>query len=117
MGQSLVTNSDRITDFAIGTDKIDLLAQSGLATNAPSAFTRAVDSAAANLTTVVNNVFIDANGAIAGNQALAINSAALVKVTTTSIAGTYLVINDSTAGFQSTNDLLLPSHSRNIHLD
>jgi hypothetical protein len=106
-GQSSLTATDRITDFAIGTDKIDLLTQSGLATNAPSAFTRAVDSAAANLTTVVNNVFIDANGAIAGNQALAINSAALVKVTTTSIARTYLVINDSTAGFQSTNDLLV----------
>jgi len=106
-GQSLVANSDRITDFAIGTDKIDLLTQNGLATNAPTAFTRAVDSSAANLTTVVNNVFIDANGAIAGNQALAINSAALVKVTTTGIAGTYLVINDSTAGFQANNDLLV----------
>ena len=106
-GQSLVANSDRITDFAIGTDKIDLLTQNGLATNAPTAFTRAVDSSAANLTTVVNNVFTDANGAIAGNQALAINSAALVKVTTTGIAGTYLVVNDSTAGFQATNDLLV----------
>jgi hypothetical protein len=106
-GQSLVANSDRITDFAIGTDKIDLLTQSGLATNAPTAFTRAVDSSAANLTTVVNNVFTDANGAIAGNQALAINSAALVKVTTTGITGTYLVVNDGTAGFQATNDLLI----------
>ena len=84
-----------------------LLTQNGLATNAPTAFTRTVDSSAANLTTVVNNVFTDANGAITGNQSLAINSAALVEVTTTSIAGTYLVINDSTAGFQSTNDLLI----------
>jgi len=106
-GQSLVANSDRITDFAIGTDKIDLLTQSGLATNAPSAFSRTVDSSAVNLTTVVNNLFTDANGAIAGNQALAINSAALVKVTTTGITGTYLVVNDGTAGFQATNDLLV----------
>jgi Ca2+-binding RTX toxin-like protein len=106
-GQSLVANSDRITDFAIGTDKIDLLTQNGLATNAPTAFTRAVDSSAVNLTTVVNNLFTDANGAIAGNQALAINSAALVKVTTTGIVGTYLVVNDGTAGFQATNDLLV----------
>ena len=106
-GQSRVSGADRITDFAIGTDQIDLLTQNGLATNAPTAFTRTVDSSAANLTTVVNNVFTDANGAITGNQSLAINSAALVEVTTTSIAGTYLVINDSTAGFQSTNDLLV----------
>ena len=106
-GQSRVSGADRITDFAIGTDQIDLLTQNGLATNAPTAFTRTVDSSAANLTTVVNNVFTDANGAITGNQSLAINSAALVEVTTTSIAGTYLVINDSTAGFQSTNDLLI----------
>jgi Ca2+-binding RTX toxin-like protein len=106
-GQSLVSNSDRITDFAIGTDKIDLLTQGGLATNAPTAFTRAADSAAANLTTVVNNVFIDANGATTGNQALVINSAALVQVTTSGIAGTYLVINDATTGFQIANDLLV----------
>jgi len=106
-GQSLLANSDRITDFAIGTDKIDLLTQNGLATNAPTAFTRAVDNSAVNLTTVVNNVFTDSNGAIAGNQALAINSAALVKVTTTGIVGTYLVVNDGTAGFQATNDLLV----------
>jgi len=38
------------------------------------------------------------------NQALGINSAALVSVTTAGIAGTYLVINDGTAGFQSAND-------------
>ncbi|MCZ8037649.1 MAG: hypothetical protein O9276_05795, partial [Microcystis sp. LE17-20A] len=36
-----------------------------------------------------------------------INSAALVQVTTGAIAGTYLIINDSTAGFQSSNDLLI----------
>lgn len=97
-GQSYV---DRITDFAIGTDKIDLLTSTGLATPAPTSFSRATNSAAADLTTVVNNVFTDANGAIAGNQALAINSAALVQVTTAVIAGTYLVINNGTTGFQN----------------
>jgi hypothetical protein len=30
-----------------------------------------------------------------------------VQVTTGAIAGTYLVINDSTAGFQSSNDLFI----------
>ncbi len=59
------------------------------------------------LQNLVNQVFTDANGATTGNQELAVNSAALVQVTTGAIAGTYLVINDSTDGFQSSNDLLI----------
>lgn len=55
----------------------------------------------------MNSVFADANGGLAENQALGINSAALVSVTTAGIAGTYLVINDGIAGFQSTQDLLV----------
>ena len=106
-GQSPVSGADRITDVAIGTDKIDLLTSLGVAMNAPTAFTRAANSTATNLTNVVNSVFTDANGALTGNQALGVNSAALVEVTTASIAGTYLVINDGVAGFQSSNDLLV----------
>jgi len=106
-GQSLVSNSDRITDFAFGTDKIDLLTQTGLAINAPTNFSRAANSTATTLQNLVNSVFTDANGATTGNQALEVNSAALVQVTTAGIAGTYLVINDNTAGFQSNNDLLI----------
>ncbi|OBQ39318.1 MAG: hypothetical protein AN485_06285 [Anabaena sp. MDT14b] len=106
-GQSLVSNSDRITDFGFGTDKIDLLTQTGLAVNAPTNFSRAADSIATTLQNVVNSVFTDANGAITGNQVLEVNSAALVQVTTAGIAGTYLIINDGTAGLQSSNDLLV----------
>ncbi|WP_287722062.1 ELWxxDGT repeat protein, partial [Microcystis sp. M049S1] len=43
-GQSTAAALDRVTDFAIGTDKIDLLSQAGAAINAPVAFTRAADS-------------------------------------------------------------------------
>jgi len=98
---------DRITDFTIGVDKIDLLTQGGAAMNAPVAFTRAADSTTTNINTivnnVVNNVFADANGALAGNQALGINRAVLVKANT----ATYLIVNDGTAGFQSANDLVI----------
>jgi Ca2+-binding RTX toxin-like protein len=106
-GQSLIAGVDRITDFAIGIDKIDLLTPAGLATNAPTSFSRAANNAATSLTTLINNLFIDANGATAGNQALGINSAVLVQATNTGIAGTYLFINDGTAGFQANNDLLI----------
>ena len=102
--QSTLAAPDRITDFVIGTDKIDLLTQAGAATAAPTAFSRAANSNLATLASVVNQVFTDANGATTGNQALGVNQAALVTVTTAGIAGTYLVINDNVAGFQSASD-------------
>ncbi|NCQ86901.1 MAG: hemolysin [Microcystis aeruginosa W13-18] len=105
--QSTVANPDRITDFAIGSDKIDLLSATGGVLPAPAAFSRAANSAATTLTNVVNAVFTDANGSLAGNQALGINGAALVQVTTTGIAGNYIIVNDNVAGFQSANDLLV----------
>ncbi|MFN9176732.1 MAG: bluetail domain-containing putative surface protein, partial [Synechocystis sp.] len=102
-GESTATALDRITDFAIGTDKIDLLTQGGAATGAPVAFTRAADSATTVVNTVVTNVFADVDGATVGSQALAVNSAALVKAGTS----TYLFVNDGVAGFQSANDLVI----------
>jgi Ca2+-binding RTX toxin-like protein len=102
--QSTSAALDRVTDFAIGTDKIDLLSQAGAAINAPVAFTRAANSTTTNINTIVTNVFTDANGATAGNQALGINSAVLVRDNSSS---TYLIINDGTAGFQSANDLVI----------
>ncbi|MFM6114977.1 MAG: bluetail domain-containing putative surface protein, partial [Sphaerospermopsis kisseleviana] len=114
-GQSPVSGADRITDFAIGTDRIDLLSSTGGVLAAPTSFARAANSTTTTLANVVNSVFTDANGALVGNQALGVNSAALVSVTTfglvgvttSGIAGTYLVINDDVAGFQSSNDLLV----------
>jgi Ca2+-binding RTX toxin-like protein len=104
-GQSTISDStlpDRITDFAIGTDRIDLLLST-----APLSFTRAANSTATTRTALATQVFTDANGLLAGNQALGANSAALVQVTAGAIAGTYLLINDSTATLSSTNDLLI----------
>jgi Ca2+-binding RTX toxin-like protein len=106
-GQSSLSNPDRITDFEINKDKIDLLTSSGSAMDAPTRFTRATNSTATSLANMVNSVFTDANGALTGNQALQVNSAALVDVATPGIAGTYLVINNGVAGFQSSNDLLV----------
>ncbi|WP_420538217.1 beta strand repeat-containing protein [Microcystis aeruginosa] len=106
-GQSTIAANDRITDFAINSDKIDLLTEGGLPMSAPSSFSRAANSTVTTLDNLINQVFTDANGATIGNQGLAVNSAALVQVTTGAIAGTYLVINDSAAGFQSSNDLLI----------
>jgi hypothetical protein len=79
--------------------------QFGAAINAPVAFTRATDSTTTNINTIVTNVFTDANGATAGNQALGTNSAVLVRVANATT--TYLIINDGTAGFQSANDLVI----------
>jgi hypothetical protein len=60
-------------------------------------------STATDINTIVANVFADANGATAGNQALGINRAVLVQANT----ATYLIINDGVAGFQSANDLVI----------
>ena len=106
-GQCTAAAPDRITDFAFGTDKIDLLTSSGLATPTPTSFSRAANNTATTLTSVVTSVFADANGALAGLQALGVNSAALVVATNAAIAGTYLVVNDGTAGFQAANDLVV----------
>jgi len=100
-----VSAKEPLTDF--GSEKIDLLTEGGVAMNAPSLFTPAANSTVPTLEKGVIPVFTEANGTLAGNQALGINSAALVLAITRSIAGTYLVINDGTAGFQASNDLAI----------
>ncbi|MBC6431393.1 calcium-binding protein [Nostoc sp. HG1] len=106
-GQSTVSATDRITDFTIGTDAIGLFSSDGTSVITPSSFTRAADKTATTLVNLANQVFTDANGAVAGNQALGVNGASLVRVTSGAIAGTYLAINNSTAGFQANSDLLV----------
>ena len=106
-GESLVSATDNITDFEIGSSKIDLLTDGGAQMSAPTSFSRAANSAVTTLSDVVAQVFIDANGGLAGSQALGTNSAALIVATNASIAGNYLVINDVTAGFQASKDLVI----------
>jgi Ca2+-binding RTX toxin-like protein len=105
--QSTVSAPDRINDLLINSDRIDLLSSTGAALAAPTVFSRAADSAATTLTSVVTAVFTDANGLTTGNQALGINSAVLVRATSTAIAGTYIIVNDNVDGFQSANDLVV----------
>jgi hypothetical protein len=105
--QSTLTQYDRITDFAIGVDRLDLLTTTGAHLPPPTTFSRARNTAAVTLGGVVASAFTDANGATAGNQPLAPNTAALVVATAPTLAGTYLVINDGVAGFQSGIDLVV----------
>jgi len=105
---STIPSPDRITDFQIGVDKIDLITASGGALPAPTALARAANnSTARTLSDLAASVFRDANGVVAGNQALGANRAALVVATRAPIAGTYLFINDGNAARSSSNDLLI----------
>lgn len=107
-GQSSVLAPDRVTDFAIGSDKIDLLTGAGVALPAPAGLSRAANNiTAATRQNLINAVYSDANGGIGGNQPLGVNAAALVVSTNASIAGTYLIVNDGVTGFQSGSDLMV----------
>ena len=106
-GHSLLTSSDRFTDFTINSDKIDLLTQAGAVLPAPAKLTRAANTTQTNLTNVVNQVFRDADGAIAGQQSLGVNSAALVQIGSGQTTAMYLIINDSSVGLQANTDILL----------
>jgi hypothetical protein len=107
-GMSRIRTPDRITDFRFGEDTIALLIGRGQLLAAPVAFSRAANnSTATSLAALADAVFADANGRAAGNQPLAANAAALVRSTNAAIAGTYLLINNGTAGRDFTSDLLI----------
>jgi hypothetical protein len=107
-GHSTILAPDRIIDLQIGVDKVDLLTATSGALPAPTALTRAANnSTARTLSDLATAVFRDANGAAAGNQALGANRAALVVATRSPIAGTYLIVNDSNAARNNSNDLLI----------
>jgi len=106
-GQSTVSAPDRFSDFAIGADKIDLLTNSGTTLPTPVSLTRAADSTATSLSALATQVFADTDGAASGAQPLGVNSASLAVVTSGSVAGSYLIVNNGVAGFQATDDLVV----------
>ena len=106
--ESPLNTPDRITDFAFGADRIDLLSTIGGGLAAPVSLTRASNNtSASSLSALTSAVFADADGARAGRQALGVNSAVLVQATQSAIAGTYLLINNATPGRSITEDLLI----------
>jgi subtilisin family serine protease len=70
--ESSVSPSDPVTDF--GSEKIDLLTDGGAVMDPPSLFSPAANSAFPTLEKDLSPVFTEANGALAENQALEINS-------------------------------------------
>ncbi len=105
-GQSSFSATDQVDSFTIGSDTIDLLSKTGAALVKPDNLTRAADIDDFGLSLdSLQQIFIDANGKQAGNQALAVNSAAIVE--TFGFFNAYLVINDNTPGFQANSDLVI----------
>ncbi|BBL76190.1 calcium-binding protein [Methylomagnum ishizawai] len=102
--ESLLSAPDIIDGFSVGEDKIDLLSVSGGALAKPVAFTRAADQDFSPSLASINQVFADANGKLAGNQPLGLNSAAVVDIG--GYYNAYVVVNDNTPGFQADTDLV-----------
>jgi subtilisin family serine protease len=89
--ESFVSPSVPGTEFA-GSKKIDdILTEGGATINAPSIFSPAVNSPVPTLVKEVDPMFTDANGALAGNPPLGINSAPFRVANTSPFADHYLV--------------------------
>jgi trimeric autotransporter adhesin len=105
-GQSSHLLTDRVLDFAIGTDKINIFSPAGFAAPDPTSFSRANNNSSTTILALAQAVYTDADGATAGNQSLVNGGAAIVVSTGVGIAGTYLIIDDGLSGFDS-NDLVI----------
>lgn len=90
-----------ITDFTAGTDKIALVNTGGAQTSITLSNTQTI-ATAANLTAVYAGI-----AAIAASVDQAATSAAVIVVSAGAAAGTYLYINDATAGVSNTADALI----------
>ena len=106
--ESTIAAPDRITDFRFGEDLITIFNPKGKQQLLPRSLTRAADNRTAkSLKDLAVAVFADADGKRRGNQPLGPRSAALVKATNRAIKGTYLLINDTKATFNTRKDLLV----------
>jgi len=105
-GDSLARGRDRIGDFAIGSDKVDLLTYYNSSHPIPASLSRAADTTASDLFVLAKKVFADSDGSKSGNQPLGVNSAAIA-VVTSGMVGTYLIVNDFGTGFNSSQDLVI----------
>ena len=85
---SSVSHIDPVTDF-VGSEKIGLPTQGGVARNAPSLFSPAVNSTVPTLEKGVIPVFTEANGALAANQPQGINSDPLRVAANPYLVGVY----------------------------
>ena len=101
-GDSTIAKPDRIRDFGVGADRIQVGDQP-LPTDLP----RTTYSSVTTLDELVNSVFIDANGSLSGSQPLEINSAALGTYTSLGVTNTYLIVNDGIPGFNAETDLVI----------
>jgi Ca2+-binding RTX toxin-like protein len=94
-------NTDRIQDFTIGQDFINIGRDVFL-------LTRSANNSTANtLLDLVQAAVTDANGAVTGNQALGIDDAVIIESTNASIAGTYLIVNNDNNAALGLNDLVI----------
>lgn len=94
---SVAATPDRITDFTAGTDKFDVA-------TVPTTVFQGAAFTAAGTGTLATDI---ASALAAGGQgAIAANNVALVTITGTG-AGTYLVINNGTAGYAAADDAVI----------
>jgi len=109
-------NVDRITDFVAGTDKINFaqgaLALTGVTTDGTGDAVATMAAVVANTTSVATIADVyTALAAYTGLTASAAGGTATVAQVYTfangAAAGTYLVVNDATAGFQAATDVVI----------
>jgi Ca2+-binding RTX toxin-like protein len=103
-GNSLLTAGDTINDFLSGTDKFDVSAASLSAITGANGLLSGLAYTAIGTADLSDDI---ATAIGAGGGTLLANGAAVVTVTGGLGAGTYLVLNNSTAGYSASDDAVI----------